>query len=301
MNIIGKVLGISAILLFSFASMAQEPADDGSVVGQERLFKYPVVPDTIITLENRANFIIQNFWNEYDFSQPIRDERVFEATFRDFVTFFKYAHKNIVETCIKDLMRKAQSNKSNFLYIAEVAERSLYLPGAEYWSDEVYISFLESIRDYNSLKKEEKERYMYQLKLLQNNMIGERAIDFEMRLADGSKKKLSDIDAKTMFVFFNDKDCVDCTIGRLRLSTDVRLNKLIDAGEVTFVCVYMGKYSDEWAAEARNYSKNWIIGANNDVADEYDLRIQPCVYILDADKVIIDKNINVEGIKALFN
>ena len=298
MKAIKGVLSVFVVLLLSCSVMAQDTED---LAGGERLFDYPEVPDTIITLENRTNYIVQNFWNNYDFSQPIRNERVFEATFRDYVTFFKYAHKTIVVSCIKDMMRKAQSNKSNFLLIAEIAERALYEPGAEYWSDEVYIPFLESVLDNNMLKKSEKERYKYQLELLQNNLMGDRAQDFELRLADGSKKKLSEIEGKMFLVFFNDEECDDCTIGRLRLSTDVTLNALIDAGEITFVCVYMGKYTDEWAQRAASYHDKWIIGANDEVAEKYDLRIQPSIYILDKDKVILDKNINVEGIKTLLN
>ena len=116
-----------------------------------------------------------------------------------------------------------------------------------------------------------------------------------------SPLKLWDIDAKMIFLFFNDDECGDCSIARLRLSTDVNLNKMIDSGEVVFVCVYMEKYSDEWAQKARTDSDKWIIGANNEVADKYDLRIQPSVYILDANKVILDKNISADGIKQLLN
>ena len=106
---------------------------------------------------------------------------------------------------------------------------------------------------------------------------------------------------KMVFLFFNDSECGDCSIARLRLSTDVNLNKMIDNGEVVFVCVYMEKYSDEWAQKVRTDSDKWIIGANDEVADKYDLRIQPSVYILDANKVILDKNISADGIKQLLN
>lgn len=303
MNIFKEVLSILGVLLLSvsFTAGAQDDANGEAVQGQQRLFEYPVVPDTIVTLENRSNYLIQHFWENYDFSMPIKDERVFEATFRDYVDIFKYAHKTIVFSSIKDMMRRAQSNSSNFLKIAEIAERSLYAPGAVYWSDEVYIPFLESVLDNSMIDKSEKERYKYQLELLKNNLLGHKAQDFELRLVDGSKKKLSEIDGKLIFLFFNDAECDDCSIARLRLSTDVTLNGLIDAGEVVVVCVYMGKYSDEWANKAKGDSDKWIIGANDDVAEKYDLRIQPSVYILDQNKVILDKNINVEGIKLMLN
>ena len=176
MNVFRRLLSIQVFLLSLLPSVTS--AQGVSIAGQQRLFDYPVVPDTIISLENRTNYIIQNFWENYDFSAPIRDERVFETTFRDYVNFFKYAHKTIVVSCIKDMMRKAQSNKSNFMLIAEIAERALYAPGAEYWSDEVYIPFLESVMDNNMLKKSEKERYKYQLELLENNLMGNKAQDW---------------------------------------------------------------------------------------------------------------------------
>ncbi len=298
MNVIKKVLGI-LIILFLFLPCALYAQNVGDVQEQKRLFTYPVVPDTIVSLENRTNYLVQHFWENYDFSAPIKDMKVFEATFRDYVTFFRYAHKTIVVSSIKDIMRKAQSNKSNFLLMAEIAERSLYARGAEYWSDDVYIPFLESIIDNNMLKKSEKERYKYQLELLRKNLIGDKAQDFELKLANGGKVKLSEIEGKMIFLFFNDDLCEDCSISRLRLSTDVTLNKLIDAGEITVICVHMGKYTNEWAERARNYTDKWIIGANDNVADTYDLRIQPSVYILDSDKRILDKNISVEGIKRM--
>lgn len=301
MNVIKGVLSFFAILLLSCQAIAQDTVGEEPGAAGERLFDYPVVPDTIVSLENRTNYLVQHFWENYDFSAPIRDVVVFEATFRDYVTFFKYAHKTIVVSNIKEIMRKAESNKANFMLIAEVAERSLYSPSAEYWSDEVYIPFLECVVENNMLKKEEKARYKYQLELLQNSMMGRKAMNFELRLVDGSKVKLWDIDAKMVFLFFNDSECGDCSIARLRLSTDVNLNKMIDNGEVVFVCVYMEKYSDEWAQKARTDSDKWIIGANDEVADKYDLRIQPSVYILDANKVILDKNISADGIKQLLN
>ena len=302
-NLLDKALSIVMALFISVSVNQVSAQGVGSEVDVvlQRLFEYPEVPDTIVSLENRTNYLVQHFWENFDFSAPIRDERVFEATFRDYVTFFKYAHKTIVVSNIKELMRKAESNKANFLLIAEVAERALYSPGAEYWSDEVYVPFLECVIENNMLKKEEKARYKYQLELLQNSLMGQKAMNFEMKLVDGSKLKLWDIDAKMIFLFFNDDECGDCSIARLRLSTDVNLNKMIDSGEVVFVCVYMEKYSDEWAQKARTDSDKWIIGANNEVADKYDLRIQPSVYILDANKVILDKNISADGIKQLLN
>ena len=38
---------------------------------QTTLFAYPVAPDTCTTLEGRCNYIVQRFWDNFDFSKPI--------------------------------------------------------------------------------------------------------------------------------------------------------------------------------------------------------------------------------------
>ena len=298
MNINLKILLVLIGIAILPCSMFGQSDGNASQV-QEKLFEYPEVPDTIKTLENRTNYIIQRFWDNYDFSAPIKDKALFETTFRDYVTFFKYAHKTIVISSIKEMMRKAESNKPNFITIVEIAEQALYAPGAEYWSDEAYLPFIECMLDNNMIKGSEKERYKNQYEKISRNMIGAKALDFEMKLVDGGKKKLSDIKGNMILLFFNDDECMDCSISRLRLSTDVKINKLIEDGEITIVSVYPGKYSDEWAESARAYADNWIIGANADIAEKYDLRISPCIYILDGNYMILDKNVSVEAVKQM--
>ena len=77
------------------------------------LFAYPLAPDTCSTLEERCNYIITHFWDNYDISKPISDDAAFETTFRDFVDFFRFAHRNVVLNAVRDLVNKAQSNASN--------------------------------------------------------------------------------------------------------------------------------------------------------------------------------------------
>ena len=89
------------------------------------LFAYPLAPDTCSTLEERCNFIITHFWDGFDISKPITDDAAFERTFRDFVDFFRYSHRNVVMSTVRDLINKAQSNASNLQTVGQVAESAL--------------------------------------------------------------------------------------------------------------------------------------------------------------------------------
>jgi hypothetical protein len=263
------------------------------------LFAYPMAPDTCSTLEARCNYIITHFWDNYDISKPIKDLETFENTFRDFVDFFRYGHRNVVMSTVRDFVNKAQSNTSNLQRVGEVAERALYGTEAEYWSDEVYVAFAKALASSKKLPKDVRDHYGAQLARINAVQVG-ATLDFEFIDTDGVKRRLSEFPAKSYLLLFVD-DSTDSTIGRLRLSTDVALNALLDSGNSTLVCLSMNKYTSEWATVAAGYANNWIVGCNADLLKQLDLRAFPCCYVLDEQRTIVNKSLSVEGLMSAVN
>lgn len=264
------------------------------------LFAYPQAPDTCSTLESRCNYIITHFWDNYDISKPITDDAAFEVTFRDFVDFFQYAHRNIVLTVARDLVNKAQSNTSNLIKVGEVAERALYGSEAEYWSDEVYVAFAKALASNKSLPKQLRDHYASQLARINSVQVG-AILDLEYTGLDGGKHRLSELpEAQSYILLFVDGD-TDSTIGRLRLSTDVALNTLIASGAAHLLCLSLNSYSSEWAAAAASYGDGWTVGCGANLASSLDLRVVPCCYVLDANRTIVNKALSVEGLMSAVN
>ena len=263
------------------------------------LFAYPMAPDTCSTLEARCNYIITHFWDNYDISKPIKDLETFENTFRDFVDFFRYGHRNVVMSTVRDFVNKAQSNTANLQRVGEVAERALYGTEAEYWSDEVYVAFAKALASSKKLPKDVRDHYGAQLARINAVQVG-ATLDFEFIDTDGVKRRLSDYPAKSYLLLFVDGS-TDSTIGRLRLSTDVALNALLDSGNSTLVCLSMNKYTSEWATAAAGYANNWIVGCNADLLKQLDLRAFPCCYVLDEQRTIVNKSLSVEGLMSAVN
>ena len=263
------------------------------------LFAYPMAPDTCSTLEARCNYIITHFWDNYDISKPIKDLETFENTFRDFVDFFRYGHRNVVMSTVRDFVNKAQSNTANLQRVGEVAERALYGTEAEYWSDEVYVAFAKALASSKKLPKDVRDHYGAQLARINAVQVG-ATLDFEFIDTDGVKRRLSEFPAKSYLLLFID-DSTDSSIGRLRLSTDVALNALLDSGNSTLVCLSMNKYTSEWATAAAGYANNWIVGCNADLLKQLDLRAFPCCYVLDEQRTIVNKSLSVEGLMSAVN
>ncbi len=264
------------------------------------LFAYPLAPDTCSTLESRCNYIISHFWDQYDISRPISDDAAFERTFRDFVDFFRYAHRNIVLGTVRDLVNKAQSNTANLQKLGEVAERALYGSEAEYWSDEVYVAFAKPLAASKQLPRAVRDHYATQLARINAVQVGSQ-LDFDYVGLDGSKHRLSELpEGKSCILLFLD-DSTDSMIGRLRLSTDVALNALLGTGDVVMLCLCMNKYSSDWSTTAAGYADNWVVGCSDSLIGDLDLRVLPCCYVLDEEHKIVNKSLSVEGLMSAVN
>ena len=289
---------LSSLLVF-LASVGFAFAQDTAVEQPKTMFEYPIINDTIKSFEKRANIFVSKFWDNCNLSRPITDKEGFEAAFVDYVTFFRYAHKNIVKSSVNNLMNKAQSNMANFWMIADAAEKYLYSNDAVLISDEAYMLFLNDIVRSTNVKKSEKERYKHQIMKINGNQLGMVAPEVKMVDVNKDKVELKEITAPTTFLFFNDPGCEDCSLARLRLSTNVVLNQLIKENQVAFVCIYPAEYNDEWVAEAKQYTDTWIVVAAEDADEYYDLRNSPTIYALDRDKKIMSRTVTVEEILSL--
>ncbi len=269
-------------------------------------FPYPQVPDTISTLENRANFYLTHFWDNFNFSRQVSDTEGFHSAFVDFIKMMPYAHRNVVRTSIAGTMNRAQSNVNNFWLFADEAERCLYSDEAYLQSDEAYLYFLNAIVQSSKVKKAEKVRFQEQITKINRNQEGVKALDFQYTGTDGLRHAFYDLPLDTVkhaqtILFFNDPTCDDCRIATLRLSTNASLQQLIDRGVIRFVSITLRDYSPQWAAEAAGLPAGWIAGACTEVEDLYDLRSKPTIYLLDEHLCIISKKITTDQLVDILN
>lgn len=262
-------------------------------------FAYPVAPDTCSTLESRCNYIVSNFWGNYNITRPIADDAAFDVAFRDWVNFFRYAHRNIVMASIRDFMFKAQSNTPNLLKVGSEAEAALFSDGAEYWSDEVYLAFAQFMANAKHLKNDVREHYRDQILLINGCQEG-MVLNLEYTGTDGQRHKLTDLGAESYIVFVSDSG-VDSSIDRVRLSTDMAVNALITGGHLAVVNIEPVKYSSQWAAAAAARTEGWVMGCNDKLMQQMDVRKLPTCYFLDKDGKIVSKNLSVEAIKNALN
>ncbi len=297
-----KKLFLLALIVACMPWNSVNAQESNEVQAPATLFAYPVAPDTIKTFENRVNYIVDNFWGNYDLSKPIADLNAFNGAFRDYLGFLRYCHRTVAISSVRDFLFKAQTNKANFEKIAMLAEMGLYNVGAEYWSDEIYTEFLKSVIGNKQLKQDVRKYYAKQMERINRTQLGASLASVTYTDADGKKVSIADIEADMVMIFITLDSDADQSFQRVRLSTDVAINSILDSGKVKLLCLSPEKYSKEWAHNAKGYAQNWLVGACPELSVEgdYDVRYTPSFIILDKDKNIIQKNVDLEAIKATF-
>ena len=284
-----NVIKVLVIAVFTLHCAALEAQDDVPA-----LFNYPQAPDTCSSLESRSNYVLAHFWDGFDLTKPINNDASLLKTFRDYADVFRFGHRTVVLSSVRDFMFKLRSNAENLRKVGRVAELVPYSPYADYWSDEVYVEFARSLAGASVLKKDEREYYQEQIGRISSCLEG-MVLDLDyVDAITEQKMKLSSVAVSNVLLLVFMDSSVDSSISRTRLATDVNLSNLTDVGQVTVVCIHDGKPTGDWATSLPD---GWLKGYTQNLSSKLDIRMIPSCYLLDAEHKIMNKNITIAEFK----
>ena len=266
------------------------------------LFEFPVAPDTCTSIESRCNYSVQHFWDNCELTKPFaagNDSLLVEAM-KTYIEIMRAgANVNVSLGSVRNLMFKAQANHDNFLKLAAIAEYLLYYHDLDI-VDDLYLTFAQSVADASWAKKDVRNHYGEQIKRLNTSKLGQPLLDFEYTSISGARKHLSDNrlpnDNLLYVVMLSDLES-GSSIERMRLSADITFGQLVDDGHIKVINIMVGDTPKRWDADSQSYSEKWEVGASKDVASKLDIRIMPCIYVLDEELRVIAKNKTVDFLK----
>ena len=272
---------------------------------QETLFEFPVAPDTCSNIESRCNYSVQHFWDNCNLSKPFEaknDSLLMEAMLTYFDIMKAGANVNVSLASVRDLMFKSQANHDNFTKLLSIAEYLLYFHDFEF-IDDLYLTFAKSGADATWLKKDVRNHYATQVKRIEASKLGGQLYDFEYTAITGARKHLSEAKSNAnLYVLMFSDNSSGSSIERMRLSTASQPDCSERwKGQIEVINIIVGDVPKKWDADSQSYSSTWLVGASKDVADKIDLRIMPCIYVLDQNFKVIAKNRTVDFVKSLFS
>ena len=272
---------------------AQEAAGsdviDNGVMYVAPLFEYPIAPEELTEFSDKCDWLAENFWTPLDLkSKEAVDQVKLNHAFSVYATTCQYASKDKVNAALDKLLKGMQKNPTLLVQFAKAAEETIYGPRAEIWIDELYVKILRSVLANKKFPNGRRARYEMQLKQLENTLVGSSPAMFDFKRSNGDDARYFPMSTPTI-LFFGDPSCDDCRMSRLRMEANVAFSKAVADGKINVLYI-IPDADPGWEKETADYPKTWTIGASDSVADLYDLRDTPDIYLVSGEGNVVAKH-----------
>lgn len=288
MNLKRLIFGLLLTLGIGISAKAQ------TGVTNEPYFPYPLVPDSIQAFQSRCDYLARHFWDFCELSKAFSAKQKMANEFSVYLSILRNASVDSALASVERLAKKLEKQPNDLLFLAQQAEGKLYSDTAEAWVDGLYLPFAEAVVKNKKIDKAHKSRFAHQATILKNTMMGGPAAPLPYTTREGKVGNLSTDSAEVLVVFFNDPDCSDCNLARIRLDADISTTELIDEGRVKVVSISLTEPDEEWKKAVEGYPKTWTVAANPDADLVYDLRSgTPDFYIIDRKHNVRFKHLHI--------
>lgn len=228
----------------------------------QQSFPYPAIPDTLRSVEQRAGYLSEHYWDNYNFADTLllKSKEVTEQGFVNFIDILNrfspsispkgIAHKDIAQ---KNISRKGISRKGISCFtrkaFSNAAAKERFENLIEHYfedqqspvrNDRVYLMFLEEMKNSPCFDETEKERIAFKIKTTNKNLPGDIAINFKFKDENGKEHQLSDYKNQKVILYFYDPDCENCHKVSAWLQTqtipaDIKVIKMIADTHISHV------------------------------------------------------------------
>lgn len=250
---------------------------------------FPVPPDSLTEPEERAAFVAGHFWDTLDFrSREAVDTAFMEQNFANFLGVIAMTPRDGAYSAIGNLLSKAAVNPEAAELLDGIVDKYLDDPNSPMRDEEIYILFLENVRDGEGVSSEKRERAVYRLGQAMKNRRGTTATDFHFVTRDGERTTLLNSlgDGMTLLMFY-DPDCEQCAEAK------ELLEKTPLQPGVKILAIDVAADRELWDKTKDKMPREWITGFATDPIDDEELYVLPALptfYLLDPNGTILLKD-----------
>lgn len=238
----------------------------------QQSFPYPAIPDTLRSVEQRAGYLSEHYWDNYNFADTLllKSKEVTEQGFVNFIDILNrfnldnaskgVAHKDIAQKGItqkditqKDIARKDITQKGIACFtrkaFSNAAAKERFENLIEHYfedqlspvrNDRVYLIFLEEMKNSPCFDETEKERIAFKIKTTNKNLPGDIAINFKFKDENGKEHQLSDYKDQKVILYFYDPDCENCHevsawLKQQTIPADIKVLKMIADNHISYI------------------------------------------------------------------
>lgn len=191
---------------------------------------------------------------------------------------------------IGELLATAEENNASARFLA-LAEKYLYDPNSPYRNDEQYLLFLQYASEHRLKDYIANSRYQKHYMMVQKNRVGNAATDFAYSTQVGEKGNLYSLQSRYILLFFHDPNCEECQFVKQHLEKN---HISFTRKGVQIVAIYIDEDVAEWKHTI--YPTSWlsVYAPDIDTQDLYNIKALPTLYLLDAQKKVVQKDVRLE-------
>ena len=233
----------------------------------QQSFPYPAIPDTLRSVEQRAGYLSEHYWDNYNFADTLllKSKEVTEQGFVNFIDILNrfnldntskgVAHKDIARKDIarKDITRKDITQKGIACFtrkaFSNAAAKERFENLIEHYfedqlspvrNDRVYLIFLEEMKNSPCFDETEKERIAFKIKTTNKNLPGDIAINFKFKDENRKEHQLSDYKDQKVILYFYDPDCENCHevsawLKQQTIPADIKVLKMVADNHISYI------------------------------------------------------------------
>lgn len=171
----------------------------------------------------------------------------------------------------------------------------LYLgsPSSSVRNESLYLQYLETLLKVPDIPEDLSERSMERLRKTKLNQEGTIANDFDYIDRNGREGSLHHFKANQTMLIFYDPECPHCPEIIERIARNPKVNAAIKSGAMKVLAVYTEGKKDVWESTNDDFPDIWTIAYDQTGildAELYDIPAMPTVFLLDADKRVLIKD-----------
>lgn len=231
-------------------------------------FPYPTLPDTLRSVELRAAYLSEHYWDNFNFADTLElnNKEMAEQGFVNFIDILSRFNQQIAQKGIAGFTAKAFIQKPSKERFESLIEHYYENPESPMRNDRIYSLFLEDMAKSPYFDETEKERLNFKLKQARKNLPGTTAIDISFTQENGKTCKLSEYKEKKVILYFHDPECENCHkvsawLKKQEIPADIEVIRIV---------------------------------ADNRISAIYGLKAMPTIYLLDKGNKVILKDCTPE-------
>ena len=240
-----------------------------------------------------AQVLLQQYsvWEGFAFeNKQLVESREAEERFARFLLYIAQQAPAQQAEQIGELLAAAEENNASARFLT-LAEKYLYDPNSPYRNDEQYLLFLRYASEHRLKDYIANSRYQKHYTMVQKNRVGNAATDFAYSTQMGTKGNLYGLHSRYILLFFHAPNCEECQFVKQHLEKN---HISFTRKGVQIVAIYIDENVAEWKRAI--YPVSWlsVYAPEIDTQNLYDIKALPTLYLLDAQKKVVQKDVRLE-------